>query len=393
MQMPPAGWRQGVEVASPVWFWLDVVSPHMAGLVRSLADRGRDVTYVVERTMSARRAAQGWAAPDVGRARLHLASDEGAVARLVADAPPDSIHICLGLRGYPLVGCAQRALAARGLKQWIIMETVDDTGWRGVLKRLEYGRLVRARRSTTEGVLAIGHATPVWLARRGMPPNKVSPFAYFLPEGAALPVVPVEASPFRFLFAGQFIARKRIDLLLNALSRLTNAAFELELIGSGPLEASLRAQANELLPGRVRWLGRKAIDEIPALIAAADCLVLPSRHDGWGAVISEALMVGTPVICSDACGAAGVIRVSTQGGVFAQGRLGDLEELLSSAVQKGRQPPEQRAALAAWARSLGARRGAEYLDGLLDAATSGRSRAGIAPPWLATMPYPAEVDK
>ena len=30
-------------------------------------------------------------------------------------------------------------------------------------------------------------------------------------------------------------------------------------------------------------------------------MVLPSYFDGWGAVVSESLMVGTPVICSDQC--------------------------------------------------------------------------------------------
>jgi hypothetical protein len=56
--------------------------------------------------------------------------------------------------------------------------------------------------------------------------------------------------------------------------------------------------------------------EVPRAMAQADCLVLPSIHDGWGAVASESLMVGTPVVCSDACGVAGVVQASGVGGVF-----------------------------------------------------------------------------
>ena len=61
------------------------------------------------------------------------------------------------------------------------------------------------------------------------------------------------------------------------------------------------------------------MNDIPHLMSSADCLILPSRHDGWGAVVSEALMVGTPVICSDACGSAGVVHASGVGGVFRSG--------------------------------------------------------------------------
>ena len=59
------------------------------------------------------------------------------------------------------------------------------------------------------------------------------------------------------------------------------------------------------------------ITKIPEVICESDCLVLPSRYDGWGAVISEALMVGTPVICSDNCGAANVVTASNVGSVFS----------------------------------------------------------------------------
>lgn len=56
------------------------------------------------------------------------------------------------------------------------------------------------------------------------------------------------------------------------------------------------------------------MDAARACMARADVLVLPSWHDGWGAVVSEALMAGTPAIASDACGSAGVVRASGVGG-------------------------------------------------------------------------------
>jgi hypothetical protein len=40
-----------------------------------------------------------------------------------------------------------------------------------------------------------------------------------------------------------------------------------------------------MLPGRVSFRGLLPISNIPGHMAAADCLVLPSSHDGWGAVV------------------------------------------------------------------------------------------------------------
>ena len=52
------------------------------------------------------------------------------------------------------------------------------------------------------------------------------------------------------------------------------------------------------------FLGHRAPAELPGLFAEADAFVLPSRHDGWGVVINEALGAGLPIIVSDGVGAA-----------------------------------------------------------------------------------------
>lgn len=364
-----------------IYFWQRIVSPHMAGLAAAVAAQGHKVFYTAEQSMSPERAQQGWHIPDLSPAQLRLTPDSSAVTALVAAAPPNSIHICQGFRGNGLVGLARRELAARGLRQWVIMETVEDRGWRGLLRRLEYRRLIGQWRSRIEGVLATGHATPDWLVARGMPAERVFPFAYYLPDRPGEMAHTYDADmPFRFLFVGQLIELKRVGLLLDALSALKDATFELAIVGSGPLEAALQAAANEKLSGRVRLLGQRPMSEIPVLMAEADCLVLPSRHDGWGAVVSEALMAGTPAVCSDACGAAGVARASGAGGVFPSGNVAALSALLQKVITRGRQTPDRRFLLAEWARCLGANAGAEYFSQILE------YEGGTAvprPPWLA----------
>ena len=366
-----------------IWIWQQMISPHMAGLAAALACQGNEVVYVAEHRMSDERARQGWSPPDLGLARLELAPTKADVLALVKAAPPDSIHICQGIRANGLVGIAQRALAERCLRQWIVMETVEDSGWLGILKRLEYRRLFWQQGGRIQGLLATGDRTPDWVIGCGLEAERVFPFAYFLPSQAASIVCRAEkARRFRFIFIGQLIDRKRLDLLISALATLKRTDVELAVIGSGPLEGKLKVGAEAALPGRVIWIGRLPMNEVPHQVARADCLVLPSRHDGWGVVLSEALMLGTPAICSDACGAAGVVKASGVGGVFPSGNCEALSRLVHKAIVGGGQTPEGRLALARWARCLGTEAGAAYLRNILEHVEIGTARP--LPPWKAT---------
>lgn len=362
-----------------IWFWQRIISPHMAGLAAALA-QNYEVVYVAERCMSDERSRQGWTQPNLGRARLELASTKDAVHTLVKSASSDAIHICQGIRSNGLVGQAQRALAERCLRQWVVMETVDDSGLKGFVKRFEYKQMLRYWNGKIEGVLAIGHTTSDWIVNHGMPGNCVFPFAYFLPVNTESSVnIKSHFGSFCFVFVGQFIPRKRLDLLISSLATLKHQSFKLVVIGSGPLENELRDAANETLPGRVEWIGQLSGGKVPEKISQADCLVLPSRHDGWGAVVSEALMVGTPVICSDACGSSGIVRASSAGGVFRSGDAVSLAAHLNSALEQGRLSDNKRRELVSWAKCLGAAEGANYLSSIIQCSRS--SRVKPIPPW------------
>jgi len=373
-----------------IWFWQLIISPHMADLAVALAQRDCKVTYVVQRTMSDDRARQGWTAPALPGIALQLADTIESVQRLVQLAPADSIHVGQGVRANGLVGLAQSALAKRGLRQWVVMETVNDSGWRGVLKRAEYSRIFRVRGKSLQGVLATGHRTADWVVARGMQAERVYPFAYFLPDDKS----PVETSqresgPFRFVFAGRLISLKRVDWLINALGSLRDQAFELWVVGTGSEEAALQTLAESKLGNRIRWLGQLPLPDVPAVLAQADCLVLPSIHDGWGAVASEALMVGTPVVCSNACGVAGVVQASGLGGVFPVNDRLALLQLLTSQMAYGPISDATRRNLTGWATCLGANAGSLYLQKIFEFT---EFNTGVRPstPWLALKNYGIE---
>ncbi len=376
-------------MSEPVWIWQRIISPHVAGLAGALAAQGRNVVYVTGQEMTPDRRKQGWKVPDLGSAALEIAAEGGDISRLIELAPPEAIHICQGIRGNRHISAVQRQLARARRRQWIQLETIREGGLRGPVKRGVYRHLFAKSLPALEGILAIGQRTKSWIEARGVPAGHVYPFAYFLPEWKwETPSHHRTGANFRFLFVGQFIPRKRLDLLIANLSKLNAPGVELTVIGSGQLEGKLKQMAHDKLGiKRIRWVGKLPMESVRGEMAEADCLVLPSDHDGWGAVVSEALMVGTPVICSDRCGAAGVVIESDTGGVFAAKDGAGLTNLLKAAVNEGRQSPGQRTALASWARCLGAASGAEYLNDIIANHTNGGPVP--VPPWITKAAQPS----
>ena len=168
------------------------------------------------------------------------------------------------------------------------------------------------------------------------------------------------------LFVGRLVREKGVDVLLEAWERAAlGPEARLAVAGEGPLAAAV----GEAGP-RVRLLGSVDAAALPALYAAADVLVLPSIRtatftEPWGLVVNEAMLQRTPVIASDAVGAAagGLVRDGHTGLVFAAGDASGLAARLCALGSS----PDLRAALgeraraeaalltpAAWAHGMGA---------------------------------------
>lgn len=138
-----------------------------------------------------------------------------------------------------------------------------------------------------------------------------------------------KASPPRILFAGNLIASKGVDVLIEAVAllRVRGLACELRIIGAGPEESRLRALAVERALGdAVTWSPFVPQDELPSEFGQATVTVLVSRGqaEGLGLVLAEALMAGSAVIGTAAGGIPEVV-VDEQTGLIA--RDGDSSDL------------------------------------------------------------------
>jgi len=101
------------------------------------------------------------------------------------------------------------------------------------------------------------------------------------------------------LALGRLHRNKGFDVLLEALARA--AGIHLWLAGDGPERAALERRARQAgVESRVRFLGWR--DDVPALLAACDFLVVPSRHEPLGNTIVEAWAAKRPVIASETAG-------------------------------------------------------------------------------------------
>jgi glycosyltransferase involved in cell wall biosynthesis len=107
--------------------------------------------------------------------------------------------------------------------------------------------------------------------------------------------------PLRLAWCGQHIGRKALPILLHALARL-KFPVELTVIGDGPATPRWRALAESLGLKRIAWAGRVTHAQSLAEVGRADALAFTSVLEGTPHAVLEALSLGVPVICHDACG-------------------------------------------------------------------------------------------
>ena len=135
------------------------------------------------------------------------------------------------------------------------------------------------------------------------------------------------------------IRHKGQDILLNALSQLLSQGinnFELHLIGEGESEQILRQMTAELnLNDYVIFEGVKTQEHLYQHLCDYDVFVQPSRYEGFGLTVAEAMAAKLPVIVSDIQGPMEVIGHGQYGMSFKSGDAADLAEKLKTVLQGG----------------------------------------------------------
>ena len=202
----------------------------------------------------------------------------------------------------------------------------------------------RAARWTDRIVTLTERGTAEHLARGIGRPGQYATVPSGVPTAALRAAAPPRAAararlglaPDAFVVAGlgRLVPVKGFDLLVEALPRLAAEvpSARVLLVGDGPERAALEARARALgVAARLPVTG--ATPEGAAPLAAADVLAAPSRNEGMGRALVEAMALGLPVV---ATAVGGIPAVVEDGGC---GRLvppGDADALAAALAGLGR---------------------------------------------------------
>jgi glycogen synthase len=246
--------------------------------------------------------------------QLYAPAAAPVVSGLAADAHLVHVHLGEDLAVVPL-----GLLASRGRRPVVLTvhcslrHTLDPAGARGLVLSTLGAALESVGERRADAVIVLTRRLADRLVAEGLAPGRV----HVIPSGVdlrrfarPLPDPAPDLPRPRVLFIGRLAAQKGVSTLLEAVPLLRSPA-AVVLVGDGPQRAALERQAGRLGPDRVRFQGFVPHAEVPAWLAAADVLALPSVYEELGSVLLEAMAAGLPVVASavggipDALGDAG----------------------------------------------------------------------------------------
>jgi glycosyltransferase involved in cell wall biosynthesis len=200
------------------------------------------------------------------------------------------------------------------------------------------------------GLLAVSDSMRGEMAAIGIDPAKIAVHytgidsTRFSPGGraAARAALGMGGAP-TILTVGALIARKGQALVIEALPAFPGVHYW--LAGAGEEEGRYRALAQKLgVDTRVHFMGPVANADLPQLYRAADAVVMPSVSEGLANAWVEALACGTPIVISDAGGAAELVN-SPVAGRIVQRTPGAIAEAVQAILVNPPSPADVAASL------------------------------------------------
>jgi glycosyltransferase involved in cell wall biosynthesis len=162
----------------------------------------------------------------------------------------------------------------------------------------------------------------------GFDKNNLFPFGYFISQqNKVIAPLKKDGDGLKIVFVGSFIKRKGLDIAIQAVETLYKKGYRISLDIFGPGNPDLFWSPSSICVNHKGVIPQAQAQQV---IALYDLLILPSRHDGWGVVVNEALLQGVPTIVSDHVGAKCLIEKSGAGLVFKSQDSDDLASRIES---------------------------------------------------------------
>jgi glycosyltransferase involved in cell wall biosynthesis len=234
-------------------------------------------------------------------------SDLAAVARIrrwLASWTPDVVH-AHGLRAGAFAALAIALLA--GSRPPALLVTVHNAPPAGRPGRLVYGLLERICAGRADLVLCASadlaarmHELRAVEVRQFDVPAPVAGQPSAAELAAARDAIGAGGRPV-VLTVARLAPQKGLDVLIEAARRWRERDPQplTVIAGDGPLAAALRVQAGQAAAD-VQLLGPR--QDVPALLALADIVVVPSRWEARALILQEAMRAGKPIVATSAGG-------------------------------------------------------------------------------------------
>src|ERR671918_592655 len=250
-----------------------------------------------------------------------LYAPQAAIIAPILAARTDVVHVHLGedLTVLP-IGAAAAKLHRLPLVLTVhtsLRHTLAVSDLRSALLKALGGQIESWGEHSAEAVLVITSRLHRLLVSDSVDENRI----HIIPPGVnpSLFEGPFE-DPFsgvgrpRVLFVGRLAPQKGVGTLVEAAGLLEHPSAQVLLVGDGPERKVLERETERLGVGdRLRFESFVTHDRLPAAMAHADVLVLPSLYEELGTVLLEAMQAALPIVASETGGIPDVIENGVNG--------------------------------------------------------------------------------
>ena len=193
--------------------------------------------------------------------------------------------------------------------------------------------------------IAISNAVKSYLTKRGEIPNDytIDVVYYGFQKDSSTNSIGLnfmtnlinnQSSNYKIGTIGRFVPQKDYPTLLKAFSNVLKSVpnIELYVVGEGYLQKDLIELSDHLgIKDKVSWLGKT--EYINVFLSKIDLFILPSKYEGFGLVLLEAMVAKKPIIAANNSAIPEVLGKAYEG-LFSTGDVKALAQHINTAINE-----------------------------------------------------------
>jgi len=366
-----------------IFYWVDSLNHQQLGTWDSVEElSGEPVTYIITEVENQTRKLQGWPKKDISNKNVVLLDKKKwfADSRRLINSNKEAVHVFYGFwserKWFPIILYSLK----QGVKIAILQEPYNESsvGYNQeeflVVSKLKIflrpflykisAALINKNSADKKRpcIFPISLIAYQQFIKAGFDKDSLFPYGYFVHQLKTNHRIEVEDFSIRLVFVGSLLRRKGLDVAIDAITMLTGNGRKVTLDVYGPGDPKLFIPNNSK---QIIYKGVIPTEQTQTVIANYDALLLPSRHDGWGLVVNEALLQGVPAIVSNKVGAKCLLERSGAGIVFRSEDAYELSRIFAELSSEPARLKEMRHNAELVGHQILPKQGAQYLLNVL----------------------------